>query len=102
MPSFTEKLVLRRRQFAARMRGYPDLQRLVADGLSLGKGTHISYSIYVDGHHPWLITIGDYVTLGPFVSIITHDASLHHHTGQTRLGRVTLEDRVYVGVGAIL
>ena len=55
-----------------------------------------------DGHQPWLITIGDHVTLGPYSSIITHDASLHHYTGKTRIGQVVLEPRVYVGVGAIL
>jgi carbonic anhydrase/acetyltransferase-like protein (isoleucine patch superfamily) len=85
-----------------RVRGHPDLAQLVAAGLQLGVGTHISRDIYIDGLHPWLITIDDYATLGPFVAIITHDASLAHHTGLTRLGRVTVGKRAYVGVGAIL
>jgi maltose O-acetyltransferase len=95
-------LVRLRQSLAARLRGHPSLDQLVAQGLHLGKGTHITQSIYIDGLHPWLISIGDYVTLGPNVAIITHDASLQQHTGQTRLGRVTIEDRAYVGVGAIL
>ena len=102
MPSIIEALVRRRRRAAARLRGYPDFERLVAQGLQLGEKTHISQSIYIDGLHPWLITIGDYVTLGPYVAIITHDASLRAHTGQTRLAPVTVGDRTYVGVGAIL
>lgn len=97
-----ERLVQRRRKVFARLRGHPSLTRLVAQGLQLGKGTHIADQIYIDGLHPWLVSIGDYVTLAPFVSIITHDASLQHHTGQTRLARVTIKDRAYVGVGAIL
>ena len=85
-----------------RVRGNPSIERLVAEGLRLGEKPHIATPIYVDGLHPWLITIGDYVTLGPYVAIITHDASLQGHTGLTRLGRVDIADRVYVGVGAIL
>ncbi len=78
------------------------MKRLVAQGLELGVGTHISRPIYIDQLHPWLITIDDYVTLGPYVAIITHDTSLFQYTGQTRLGRVVVGKRVYVGVGAIL
>ncbi len=70
--------------------------------MRLGVKPHIASPVYIDGLYPWLITIGDYVTLGPYASVITHDSSLHHHTGTTRLGRVDIGDRVYVGVGAIL
>jgi UDP-3-O-[3-hydroxymyristoyl] glucosamine N-acyltransferase len=85
-----------------RLRGEPSIERLVAQGLQLGRGTHIAHPIYFDRLNPWLITVGDYATLAPYVAIITHDASLHNHTGQTRLGRVTVGKRVHVGVGAIL
>jgi len=85
-----------------RLRGDPHVDRLVAQGLQLGADTHISRPIYIDQLHPWLITIEDHVTIGPYVAIITHDTSLVQHTGQTRLGRVILGKRVYVGVGAIL
>jgi hypothetical protein len=78
------------------------LDKLVAQGMELGEHTHISPQVYIDGLHPWLIRIEDYVTLGPYSSIITHDASLGHYTDQTRLGRVVLRKRAYVGVGAIL
>jgi acetyltransferase-like isoleucine patch superfamily enzyme len=90
------------RRAVDRLRGEPNIDRLVAQGLQLGEGTHIAHPIYIDQLHPWLITIDDYATLGPYVAIITHDASLNHHTGRTRLGRVTVGKRVHVGVGAIL
>jgi acetyltransferase-like isoleucine patch superfamily enzyme len=93
----------RLRQLAIdRLRGEPDIDQLVAQGLKLGEGTHIAHPIYIDRLHPWLITIDDYATLGPYVAVITHDATLNQHTGQTRLGRVTVGKRVHVGVGAIL
>jgi acetyltransferase-like isoleucine patch superfamily enzyme len=91
-----------RRLVIDRLRGEPNIDRLVTQGLQLGEGAHIAHPIYIDQLHPWLITIDDYATLGPYVAIITHDASLGHHTGQTRLGRVTVGKRVHVGVGAIL
>lgn len=85
-----------------RLRGEPNIDRLIAQGLQLGTSTHIARPIYVDRLHPWLITIEDYATLAPYVAIITHDASLNQHTGQTRIGRVIVGKRVHVGVGAIL
>ena len=85
-----------------RLRSEPNLERLVAQGLQLGVDAHISRPLYIDQLHPWLITIGDHVTIGPYAAIITHDTSLVQHTGQTRLGRVVLGNRVYIGVGAIL
>ena len=91
-----------RKRAIDQLRGEPNIERLVAGGLQLGEGTHISHPIYFDRLHPWLISIEDYVTLGPYVAIITHNASLGHHTGQTRLGRVVVGKRVNVGVGAIL
>jgi acetyltransferase-like isoleucine patch superfamily enzyme len=100
--SFSDTLERLKRRVVDRMRGEPNIDRLVAQGLQLGEGTHIAHPIYLDRLHPWLITIDDYATLGPYVAVITHDASLNHHTGQTRLGRVIIGKRVHVGVGAIL
>jgi maltose O-acetyltransferase len=98
----TDALGRFRRRAISRLRGKPAIERLVDQGLQLGKGVHISHELYIDGLHPWLISIDDYATLSPYVAIITHDTSLVHHTGQTRLGRVVVGKRVFVGVGAIL
>lgn len=102
MAAINEMAVRLRRQVAERMRGEPSMKRLLANGLQMGVRPHIARPTYIDGLHPWLITIGDHVTLGPYVAIVTHDASLHHYTSSTRIGRVDIGDRVYVGVGAIL
>jgi maltose O-acetyltransferase len=50
----------------------------------------------------WLITIGDNVTLTAGVTILAHDASTKHHLKYTRIGRVTIGDRVFVGIGSII
>lgn len=75
---------------------------LVKHGMHLGEAVHVGHPIYFDRLHPWLISIGDYVMLSPYVSIITHDATLAHHTAQTRLGRVDIGDRVMVGSSVVI
>jgi acetyltransferase-like isoleucine patch superfamily enzyme len=85
-----------------RLRGEPNIERMVAEGLVLGEGTHIARPLYLDRSRPWLITIGDYANLAPYVMVITHDASLHNYTGLTRIARVVVGNRVMVGAGAIL
>ena len=92
---------LRERAFG-RLRGEANIKRLVADGLQLGENTHIARPVFIDGLHPWLITIDDYATLGIGVHVITHDASLSHHIGLTRIATVIVGKRAYVGSGAIL
>jgi maltose O-acetyltransferase len=85
-----------------RIRDEPNLAWFVANGLRLGEHATISHPLYIDRTHPWLITIGDYAVVSPYCALITHDPSLAGYTGQTRLGRVDIGDRVRLGVGAIL
>lgn len=58
--------------------------------------------VIIDHSHSWLIEIGDDVTLAPRVHIVAHDASTKYWTGYTRIGRVTIGSRVFVGAGAII
>lgn len=91
-----------RHQVIGRLRGEATLERLVAQGLQLGEGTHIGRPVFFDLSHPWLITIEDHATIGNGVTVLTHDVSLAHYTGQTRLARVVVGKRVIVGAGAML
>jgi maltose O-acetyltransferase len=85
-----------------RLRGEQNVDRLVAQGLELGRGTFIARGVYLDPNHPWLITIGDESGLSPGAIVMVHDASMKFHTGYTRLARVAIGSRVFVGAGAIL
>ncbi|HEU4684026.1 MAG TPA: DapH/DapD/GlmU-related protein [Nitrospira sp.] len=58
--------------------------------------------VYIDPSHVWLIAIGNDVTLAPRVQIFAHDASTKRHLGKTRLGKVIIGDRVFVGASAII
>lgn len=78
------------------------MQRLVAEGLELGRGVYIAPTAYIDAGHPWLIRIADESVLGPWVVVLAHDASTRLHTGHTLIGTVTIDRRVYIGHGAIV
>ncbi|PKQ20630.1 MAG: acetyltransferase [Actinobacteria bacterium HGW-Actinobacteria-6] len=56
----------------------------------------------LDWSHCWHITIGDDVTMAPGVRIIAHDASTKMHLGYTRIGKVEIGDRVFIGAASIV
>jgi maltose O-acetyltransferase len=69
---------------------------VVGTNLRLGHGSLIDYN------HCWLIEIGDDVQTAPRVHIIAHDASTFGHLGYTRIARVRIGDRVFLGAGVIV
>jgi maltose O-acetyltransferase len=85
-----------------RLRGETSLERLVAQGLRLGSGARIDRGVYLDAGHPWLIDIGDEAVLSYGVIVLAHDASTRAHTGYTRIARVDIGRRVFVGPGAVI
>ena len=100
MPKQTPKRLIRR--VLARLRGELSVERLVAQGLELGERTFIARGVYLDPGHPWLISIGDETGLSPGVVVMVHDASMRRHMGFTRIARVAIGKRVFVGAGAII
>jgi maltose O-acetyltransferase len=91
-----------KRSVAARMRGQVEVNRLVAQGLELGRGVYVAPTAYLDPGQPWLIQIADESVIGPWAILLAHDASTRLHTGHTLIGRVTIGKRVYIGHGAIV
>jgi maltose O-acetyltransferase len=85
-----------------RLRGLPNTERLVAQGLTVGERTFIARTAYIDPGWPWLITIGDECTVGPAAIILAHDASIQKHIGRTLIAPVHIGHRVFVGAGAIV
>jgi maltose O-acetyltransferase len=90
------------RRALQRLRGEISVERLIAAGLEVGPRTFIARTAYLDPGHPWLITIGDESGLSPGVIVLAHDASMRLHMGCTRIARVVIGDRVFVGAGAII
>ena len=90
-----------KRLLADQVRGDRRIERHVRDGLQLGEGAFIADEAFVDGRRPWLITIGADSYLAPYVIILSHDGS-QRQGGMTRIGRVDIGNRVYVGPGAMV
>jgi maltose O-acetyltransferase len=90
------------RRALQRLRGEVSVERLVAEGLEVGPRTFIARTAYLDPGHPWLISIGEESGLSPGVVVLAHDASMQLHTGCTRIARVVIGNRVFVGAGAII
>lgn len=85
-----------------RLRGEPDLERLQAAGLRVGKNFSMGQECILDISHCWLIEIGDNVTLAPRVHILAHDASIKRALNYARIGRVIIGDNTFIGAGTIL
>ncbi len=78
------------------------LEELLAMGLVVGKNFSMQSGVAIDMHHCWHITIGDDVTLAPGVHITAHDASTKKHLNYTRIGKVTIGDRVFIGAASVI
>lgn len=71
-------------------------------GMKVGKNCCIYSWDTIDGGYPWLINIGDNVTISSNVTILTHDASPNVVGCGTKLGKVTIGNNVFVGMGTIV
>lgn len=89
------------RKFQRFLRRDP-VKRMKKDGLSVGQNFHILDDVVIDRHHCWHINIGDDVTLAPRVHILAHDASTKCLLGYTRIAKVNIGNRVFVGASSII
>jgi maltose O-acetyltransferase len=78
------------------------LAELKRRGLDIGADPVILRNVFIDPSHCWLISIGDYVRIGDFTQILAHDASTKDRLGYTRIGKVTIGDRVFLGASCIV
>src|SRR3974390_442917 len=73
-------------------------------GVKVGEGSRI-YTRSFSGE-PWLVSIGDRVTVAPGVDFITHDASswlLQTQKGRRyRYARITVGNDVFIGANATI
>ena len=83
-----------RRWAGQRLRREQNIDRLVAQGLELGRNVYIGRGVYIDAGHPWLIEIGDDCVITAGTIVLAHDASPRLHTGCTRIARTTIGKRV--------
>jgi len=71
-------------------------------GVVIGENCKFQFDVVIDFSHFWLIEIGDNVTLAPRVHILAHDASTFNYFGYTKIGKVRIEDNVFIGANSII
>jgi maltose O-acetyltransferase len=77
-------------------------RKLLINGLRIGKNCFIGSNVLLDPPFCWLITIGDNCTFTRNVVVLAHDASTRRHIGYTKIGAVTIGNKCFIGVGAII
>ena len=78
------------------------LPHLVSRGLTVGRNLSMLEGAWIDSSHCHHITIGDDVTLSRGVRVLAHDASTKRHLSYTRIGKVDIGDRTFIGAGSII
>ncbi len=79
----------------------PTIEDMKSMGMKVGKNTSIEKA-RIDVSHCWLISIGNNVTLAPNVYLLAHDASTKKYLGYTKIGKITIEDNVFVGADTVV
>lgn len=78
------------------------MEYLLNNGMKVGKNCHIYSAPTIDAGRPYLISIGDNVTISSNVTILTHDASPNVVHCGTKLGRVFIGNNVFIGTRSII
>lgn len=75
---------------------------LISKGMKIGKNTEIYSWTGIDASLPWLIEIGDNVTISSNVTILTHDASPCKAGCGTKVGKIKIGNNVFIGTRTIV
>lgn len=75
---------------------------LYSKGLTTGRNFNCYSWMGIDAGMPWLISIGDDVTISSDVHILAHDASTNKIGLGTKIGLVKIGNNCFIGVGAII
>ena len=97
--NFTYDLLI---EVVLKLRGEIDINQLIRRGLKVGKNLNVQLGVQIDNSHCWHIEIGDDVTLAPRVIVLAHDASMKKHLGYTRIGKVKIGNKIFIGAGTIV
>lgn len=74
-----------------------------AHGFTSGKNFQYNSGYPIDSNWPWLISVGDDVTLASNVRILAHDASTAKIDGvHTKVGIVKIGNNVFIGADSIV
>ncbi|MDF2927791.1 MAG: hypothetical protein K0Q75_29 [Anaerospora sp.] len=72
-------------------------EKLISLGLKVGKNFSRGNNVQIDTSFPWLISIGDNVTMSSNVVILAHDASTYMFLYYAKIGLVQIGNNVFIG-----
>lgn len=75
---------------------------LLSHGMKIGENCNIYSWNEIDAGKPWLISIGNHVTISTNVTILTHDASMGIFGLGTKLGKVKIGNHVFIGANSTI
>ena len=78
------------------------LKRWMKRGLRVGNDFKLEKGASIDPSFPWLIEIGDQVTIAPNVLILAHDGSTKSFINYSKIGKVKIGNRVFIGAKSII
>ena len=73
-----------------------------AHGFTSGRNFQYNSGYPIDANWPWLISVGDDVTLSSNVRILAHDASTVKAGAHTKIGIVRIGNNVFIGADSIV
>ncbi len=71
-------------------------------GFTSGANFHYNSGYPIDSNFPWLISVGDNVTLASNVRLLAHDASTAKTGVHTKIGIVQIGSNVFIGADSIV
>lgn len=78
------------------------LNKLISQGLKVGKNVYIMEQVEFDLGYPYLIEIGDNCRISKNVRILAHDATTFRDLGITRLAPVRILEGTFIGERALI
>lgn len=78
------------------------MEYAIAHGFEHGKNFLYNSGFPIDGNYPWLISVGDDVTLATGVKLLAHDASTAKTGVHTKIGIVQIGNCVFIGANSII
>lgn len=78
------------------------MEYCLAHGFRAGKNFEYNSGYPIDGNWPWLISVGDNVTLSSNVKLLAHDASTAKTGVHTKVGIVRIGSNVFIGANSIV
>lgn len=77
-------------------------EMLVKRGMDVGENFKRFSGCFIDPSHCCLIKIGNNVTMSVRCILLAHDASTWGLMGYAKIGRIVIEDNVFIGAGSII